>query len=144
LANKVLIINGPNLNLLGLREPHIYGSKTLADLEAACAGHGEKLGLDVQCVQSNHEGALIDAIQGARGKCAAIIINAGGYTHTSVAIRDALSGAELPVYEVHLSNVHARDEFRHHSFISGIAKGVIVGLGFRGYFAALDAIADAG
>jgi 3-dehydroquinate dehydratase II len=144
LANKVLIINGPNLNLLGLREPHIYGSKTLADLEAACTAHGKKLGLEVQCIQSNHEGALIDAIHAARGKCAAIIINAGGYTHTSVAIRDALSGAELPVYEVHLSNVHARDEFRHHSYISGIAKAVIVGLGFRGYFAALDAIADAG
>jgi 3-dehydroquinate dehydratase-2 len=144
LANKVLIINGPNLNLLGLREPHIYGSKTLADLEAACTAHGNKLGLEVQCMQSNHEGALIEAIHAARGKCAAIIINAGGYTHTSVAIRDALSGAELPVYEVHLSNVHARDEFRHHSYISGIAKAVIVGLGFRGYFVALDAIADAG
>jgi 3-dehydroquinate dehydratase-2 len=144
LANKVLIINGPNLNLLGLREPHIYGSKTLADLEAACTAHANRLGLEVQCMQSNHEGALIDAIHAARGKCAAIIINAGGYTHTSVAIRDALSGAELPVYEVHLSNVHARDEFRHHSYISGVAKAVIVGLGFRGYFAALDAIADAG
>lgn len=144
MAAKVLIINGPNLNLLGLREPHIYGSKTLADLEAACAAHGRTLGLDVECFQSNHEGAMIDAIHGARGRCAAIVINAGGYTHTSVAIRDALSGAELPVYEVHLSNVHARDEFRHHSFISGIARGVIVGLGFRGYFAALDAIADAG
>lgn len=144
MATKVLIINGPNLNLLGLREPHIYGSKTLADLEAACTAHGKKLGLEVQCMQSNHEGALIDAIHAARGKCAAIIINAGGYTHTSVAIRDALSGAELPVYEVHLSNVHAREEFRHHSYISGIAKAVIVGLGFRGYFAALDAIADAG
>ena len=144
MAAKVLIINGPNLNLLGLREPHIYGSKTLADLEAACTAHGRTLGLDVECFQSNHEGAMIDAIHGARGRCAAIIINAGGYTHTSVAIRDALSGAELPVYEVHLSNVHARDEFRHHSFISGIARGVIVGLGFRGYFAALDAVADAG
>ncbi len=144
MAAKVIIINGPNLNLLGLREPHIYGSKTLADLDAACIAHGRALGLDVECFQSNHEGAMIDAIHGTRGRCAAIIINAGGYTHTSVAIRDALSGAELPVYEVHLSNVHARDEFRRHSFISGIARGVIVGLGFRGYFAALDAVADAG
>lgn len=144
MAARILVINGPNLNLLGLREPHVYGSKTLADLEAACAAHGRALGLDVECFQSNHEGAIIDAIHAARGMAAAIIINAGAYTHTSLAIRDALSGVALPVYEVHLSNVHAREEFRHHSFISGIAKGVIVGLGFRGYFAALDAIAEAG
>lgn len=142
MARQVLVINGPNLNLLGLREPHIYGSKSLKDLEAACIAHAKSLGLAAQCIQSNHEGVLIDAIHAARGKCAAIIINAGGFTHTSVAIRDALSGAELPVYEVHLSNVHAREEFRHHSFISGIAKGIIVGLGFRGYLAALDAIAE--
>ncbi len=143
MARKVLVINGPNLNLLGVREPQVYGSKSLKDIEAACEAHAKKLGLAVECLQSNHEGVLIDAIHAARGKCIGIIINAGGFTHTSVAIRDALSGAELPVYEVHLSNVHAREDFRHHSFIAGIAKGVIAGLGFRGYLAALDAISEA-
>lgn len=143
MTRKVLIINGPNLNLLGARQPDIYGSKTLKDLESACSAHAKSLGLNADCVQSNHEGAIIDAIHAARGKCAAIIINAGGFTHTSVAIRDALSGVDLPVYEVHISNIHAREEFRHHSHISAIAKAVIAGLGFRGYLAALDAIADA-
>ena len=142
MTRRVLIINGPNLNLLGTRQPEIYGSKTLKELEAACLGHGAKLGLAVECMQDNHEGAIIDAIHGARGKFDAIIINGGGYTHSSVAIRDALSGVALPVYEVHLSNIHAREEFRHHSYISGIAKALIAGLGIRGYLAALDAIAE--
>jgi len=142
LTRKVLIINGPNLNLLGTRQPEIYGSRTLADLETACREHGAKLGLAVECMQSNHEGAIIEAIHAARGRSDAIIINAGGYTHSSVAIRDSLSGVALPVYEVHLSNIHAREEFRHHSYISGIAKALIAGLGIRGYLAALDAIAE--
>lgn len=143
MKRKILIVNGPNLNLLGAREPHVYGSRTLADLEALCVSHAANLGLAVECVQSNHEGTLIDAIHAARGNCTAIVINAGGFTHTSVALRDALAGADLPVYEVHISNVHAREAFRHHSYIAPIAKGVIAGLGFRGYLAAIDAIAEA-
>jgi 3-dehydroquinate dehydratase-2 len=141
MTRKVLVINGPNLNLLGTRQPEIYGTGTLGDLEAACRDHGTRLGLGVECMQSNHEGEIIDAIHAARGKFDAIIINAGGYTHSSVAIRDALSGVALPVYEVHLSNIHAREEFRHHSYISGIAKALIAGLGTGGYLASLDAIA---
>jgi 3-dehydroquinate dehydratase II len=141
MTRNVLVINGPNLNLLGTRQPEIYGTGTLGDLEAACRDHGARLGLGIECMQSNHEGEIIDAIHAARGKFDAIIINAGGYTHSSVAIRDALSGVALPVYEVHLSNIHAREEFRHHSYISGIAKALIAGLGTNGYLAALDAIA---
>lgn len=138
---SVLIINGPNLNLLGTREPDVYGAKTLADLEAECMAHGKALGLEVECFQSNHEGAIIDRIHAARGKAAAIVINPGGYSHTSVAIRDALSGVGLTVYEVHISNIHAREPFRHHSYVSAIARAVLCGLGFRGYLAALDDIA---
>ena len=144
MAKNVLVINGPNLNLLGTREPAVYGSKTLKDLEAECVAHGSKLGLSVDCFQSNHEGAIIDAIQAARTVATAIIINPGGYSHTSVAIRDALSGVGLPVYEVHISNIHAREPFRHHSYISGIARAVVCGLGFRGYLSMLDAIAEQG
>ena len=142
MARTVLIINGPNLNLLGTREPEVYGSRTLADLETACARHARALGLDVVCFQSNHEGAIIDRIHAARGEAAAIVINAGAYTHTSVAIRDALAGVGLPTYEVHLSNIHARERFRHHSHVSAVARAVICGLGFRGYLAALDHIAE--
>ncbi|MEZ5871120.1 MAG: type II 3-dehydroquinate dehydratase [Nitratireductor sp.] len=142
MTKSVLVINGPNLNLLGTREPGVYGSKTLKELEAECVAHGARLGLKVECFQSNHEGAIIDAIHAARNRADAIVINPGGYSHTSVAIRDALSGAGLPVYEVHISNIHAREAFRHHSHVSAIAKAVVCGLGFRGYLAMLDAVAE--
>ena len=141
MSRSVLILNGPNLNLLGSREPEIYGTMTLAEMEAACRDHAAGAGLQAECFQSNHEGELVDAIHGAIGKHAAIIINAGAYSHTSIAIPDALRGSDLPVYEVHLSNVHAREEFRHHSYISEVASAVICGLGLRGYLAAIDAVA---
>jgi 3-dehydroquinate dehydratase II len=135
---KLLILNGPNLNLLGTREPQIYGADTLADVERMIAEEGTRLGLDTACFQSNHEGALIDRIHAARlDGTTGIVINPGGLTHTSVALRDALAGVALPVVEVHISNVHKREEFRHHSFISGIAEGVIAGLGIEGYLAAV-------
>lgn len=138
---NILILNGPNLNMLGVREPALYGKTTLAELEKTVISHGKALGLNVTCEQSNHEGELIDLIHAARGTAQAIIINAGAYTHTSLALHDALLATELPVMEVHLSNVFAREEFRHHSFISPIAKGVICGFGIQGYVMALDAIA---
>ena len=138
---SVLILNGPNLNLLGQREPEVYGSETLADVEKSCKVLGKKLGIKVFCEQDNSEGGLIDHIHDARKKRDAIIINPGGYSHTSIAIRDALSAAELPVYEVHISNIHRRESFRHHSYISGVAVGVICGLGTQGYLLALRAAA---
>ncbi|WP_396270084.1 type II 3-dehydroquinate dehydratase [Ideonella sp.] len=135
---KVLLLNGPNLNLLGTREPHIYGADTLADVEQRFKAEAESLGVEADAFQSNHEGALIDRIHAARGDgTTAIVINPGGLTHTSVALRDALSGVAIPLVEVHISNVHRREEFRHHSYISGIADGVIAGLGVQGYGAAL-------
>lgn len=137
----VWVLNGPNLNLLGTREPSVYGRQTLADIEAACHKRAEALGLVVDFRQSNSEGVLIDWIQAARGTANGIVINAAGYTHTSVALMDALSAAELPVIEVHLSNIHRREEFRHHSYISPVARGVIVGLGGHGYELALEALA---
>lgn len=139
---KVLVLNGPNLNMLGLRQPEIYGSATLADIEAACVAHGEAIGLAVTCRQSNHEGELVTWIQEARGTQGGIILNAGAYTHTSVAIRDALAAAEVPFIELHLSNVFAREDFRRHSWLSQLAKGVICGFGAKGYSLALDAMAD--
>ena len=141
-SRKLLILNGPNLNLLGTREPHIYGADTLADVEKLAADAAETRGLTVECFQSNHEGALIDAVHAARGTAAGIVINPGGFTHTSVALRDALSGVDLPVVEVHISNVHRREEFRHHSYISGIAEAVIVGAGISGYRFAIELLAD--
>ena len=138
---SILLINGPNLNLLGTREPEIYGSQTLSDVEALCAAHAKSHGFELASFQSNTEGAIIDEIHHARGKHQFIIINPGAYTHTSIAIRDAISGVDIPVYEVHLSNVHAREAFRKHSYISDIAVGVICGLGSQGYLAAIDAIA---
>lgn len=136
---KILLLNGPNLNLLGTREPHIYGADTLADVEQRLQAEGQALGVEVLCFQSNHEGALIDRIHAARlDGTRAIIINPGGLTHTSVALRDALSGVALPVVEVHISNVHRRETFRHHSYISGIAEAVIAGMGVMGYGAALQ------
>jgi 3-dehydroquinate dehydratase-2 len=139
---RVLVINGPNLNLLGTREPAVYGSATLPAIEADLVSHGETLGLAVDTFQSNHEGALIDRVHAARGEARAIVINAGGYTHTSVALRDALAAVGLPVIEVHLSNVAAREEFRHRSLIAPISLGQIVGLGAFGYRLALEAVAN--
>ncbi len=141
MAQAVHIINGPNLNLLGTREPEIYGTTTLADIEAMCAARTKAHGLDALCVQSNDEGELVDTIQTARTQAAGIIINAGAYSHTSVAILDALQTVEAPIIEVHLSNIFAREEFRHHSYISSIATGVICGLGAQGYEMAIDALA---
>ncbi len=131
------LMNGPNLNLLGTREPHIYGAETLADVVAACQAQADALGLELRAFQSNHEGALVDAIQAARGQGAGIIINPGAYTHTSVAILDALSAFEGVVIEVHISNIHKRESFRHHSYVSARADGVIAGCGTQGYQLAL-------
>ena len=137
----VLVLNGPNLNMLGKRQPEIYGRETLADVERGCRAEAERLGLAIEFFQSNHEGALVDRIQAAREQNAAIVINAGAYTHTSVALLDALNAAELPVVEVHLSNIYKREAFRHHSYISPAAVGVIAGLGSQGYLLALQALA---
>jgi len=142
MSASVMVLNGPNLNLLGTREPGIYGNETLADLEAASIKRGAALGLEVDFRQSNTEGELVDWVQEAGRNCDAIVINAGAYTHTSVAILDALLAAEIPVIEVHLSNIYQRDEFRHHSYISKAASGVICGLGGYGYEVALDALAN--
>jgi 3-dehydroquinate dehydratase II len=132
LTRRLLLVNGPNLNLLGTREPAVYGTDTLADAERLATETAAAAGWEVRAVQSNHEGVLIDAIHAARTDCAGIVINPGGLTHTSVALRDALSGVDLPVAEVHLSNVHRREEFRHHSYVSGIAELVIAGAGING------------
>jgi len=139
MAKSVLLLNGPNLNLLGKREPEIYGYDTLKDIEKRCITLGKELGVKVYCAQNNSEGGLIDLVQAAREKRDAIIINPGGYTHTSVALRDALVASDLPVFEVHISNIHKREAFRHHSYITGIAVGMICGLGTQGYTLALRA-----
>ena len=139
MAKKLLLLNGPNLNLLGTREPEVYGKETLADIETAAAAQAEAAGATLVCYQSNHEGALIDRIHAARGEgVEAIIINPGGLTHTSVALRDALAGVAIPFVEVHISNVHRREPFRHHSFLSAVAVGTICGLGTDGYRFAID------
>ena len=135
------IINGPNLNLLGTREPEVYGTTTLADIEAMCADRAQKHGMETVCLQSNDEGEMVNFIQTARTEASGLIINAGAYSHTSVAILDALQAVEVPVIEVHLSNIFAREEFRHHSYVSGVAAGVICGLGAQGYEMAIDALA---
>ena len=136
---SILVLNGPNLNLLGTREPQIYGATTLPMIEAELKQLAAVAGTSLQCFQSNHEGALIDRIHAARTDGTRfIMINPGGLTHTSVALRDALAGVALPFIEIHISNVHAREEFRHHSYLSGIASGVIVGLGVNGYRLALQ------
>lgn len=137
---KITILNGPNLNLLGTREPEIYGATTLADIEALCVATAHKHGLEVSFKQSNHEGDLVDWIQQAGKDSCAVIINAGGYTHTSVAIHDALRSVAIPIYEVHLSNIYAREEFRQKSLISPLAKGVLCGLGAAGYTLLIDRI----
>ena len=140
---KILLLNGPNLNLLGTREPQVYGHDTLADVEAAAKALGQSRKAVVECFQSNHEGALIDRIHAARLDATGyIVINPGGLTHTSVALRDALAGVAIPFIEVHVSNVHGREAFRHHSFLSGIAAGVIVGFGVAGYAMAVNAAID--
>lgn len=141
MPQDVLILNGPNLNMLGLRQPEIYGRETLADVEAACRTAAAPLGMTIDFRQSNSEGELVGWIQQARGRSAGIIINAGAYSHTSVALLDALMIAELPVVEVHISNIYRRDSFRHHSYISAAATGVICGLGTQGYVLAVQAIA---
>jgi len=137
---SILILNGPNLNLLGTRQPEVYGKTTLADVEALCREKAKTLGFDVAFEQSNHEGALIDLIHAAKGKHAGIVLNAGAYTHTSIALMDAIASVELPVVEVHLSNIHAREEFRHRSYIAPVALGQICGFGAQGYLIALDAL----
>jgi 3-dehydroquinate dehydratase-2 len=138
---KVLVVNGPNLNLLGTREPEIYGSETLQDIMQQLSSEAAACGVALETYQSNIEGALIDRIhQAKQEQCAGIIINPGGYTHTSIALRDALSGVELPTVEVHLSNIHAREEFRQHSYIAPIAIGQICGFGALGYSLALQAL----
>lgn len=139
MSNNILLLNGPNLNLLGTREPDVYGSTTLADIEAAAAAQALAAGVKLSHFQSNHEGALIDRIHTARSENVdAIVINPGGLTHTSVALRDALAGVAIPFIEVHISNVHQRESFRHHSYLSAIALGVICGLGVDGYRMAIE------
>ena len=138
----IYILNGPNLNLLGVRDPAVYGHDTLADIEERCLARAVSLGLQIEFRQTNHEGQLVDWIQEARESAEGIILNAGALTHTSVAIFDALSAADLPVIEVHLSNIFRRESFRHHSYVSLAANGVICGLGAKGYELALDAIAS--
>ena len=138
----VSILNGPNLNLLGVREPSIYGRDTLGDIEERCTARAAALGLEIDFRQTNHEGQLVDWIQEARESADGIILNAGALSHTSVALLDALSAAELPVIEVHLSNIFRRERFRHHSYVSLAANGVICGLGAQGYELALDGLAS--
>ncbi|MEP2532169.1 type II 3-dehydroquinate dehydratase [Shimia sp.] len=141
MTRNVYLLNGPNLNLLGKREPEIYGSTTLSDVETNSATLAQELGLTLTALQSNHEGQLVDWIHDARDNAAAIVINPGAYTHTSIAILDALSAFEGPVIEVHISNVHTREAFRHHSYVSQRADGIIVGCGVQGYDLALRRVA---
>jgi 3-dehydroquinate dehydratase-2 len=139
MAKKLLLLNGPNLNLLGIREPEVYGAATLADIESAATAQAGAAGATLDCYQSNHEGALIDRIHAAKTDGVdMIVINPGGLTHTSVALRDALAGVAIPFVEVHISNIHQREEFRHHSYLSAIAVGTICGLGIDGYRLAID------
>lgn len=138
MGKSILLLNGPNLNLLGTREPHIYGHTTLSDIEASCRAHAASHNANLDTFQSNHEGTLVDRIQAARSSVDGIIINPGAFTHTSVAIRDALLGVRIPFVELHVSNVHAREPWRHHSYFSDKASGVIVGLGVYGYKVAVE------
>ncbi|MDI1348433.1 type II 3-dehydroquinate dehydratase [Aquabacterium sp.] len=142
---SILVLNGPNLNLLGTREPGIYGAATLADVEALCLATAQPHGHTVTCLQSNHEGALIDALHEAgrahrAGELIGVVFNAGGYTHSSVALHDAIKGTGVPVIEVHISNVHAREPFRNHSYLSPAAAGIVVGFGVDGYRLAIEGL----
>jgi len=139
---KILVLHGPNLNLLGTREPEVYGRMTLEEINQKLVEQGRTDGAEVRCLQSNHEGALIDALQEARIWADGVVFNLGGYTHTSVALRDAISAIGIPVVEVHLSNVYAREEFRHTSMISAVCKGKIAGFGWRSYILGLKALID--
>lgn len=139
---KILILHGPNLNLLGTREPEVYGSMSLDDINKKMIELGKELGVELKCLQSNHEGALIDALHDARTWASGVVFNPGGYTHTSVALRDAISAIGIPVIEVHLSNVYAREEFRHKSLISAVCKGKISGFGWRSYELGLRGLLD--
>ena len=141
MSKRIYVLNGPNLNLLGVREPEVYGRETLADVTEACEAAAARLDLEVDVRQSNHEGQIIDWIQEARGAAAGIVINPAGFTSTSIAILDALKTFEGPIIEVHISNIHRREAFRHHSYVSLAATGVIAGLGTQGYVLALEAMA---
>lgn len=140
MAETIYVLNGPNLNALGKREPGIYGGQTLTDVEALCREEGKKLGIEIDFRQSNHEGYLVDWIHEAGDKAAGVAINAGAYTHTSIALHDAIKAVKIPVVELHLSNVHAREEFRHKSMIAPAVKGVICGFGVHSYILALHAL----
>lgn len=137
---SLLVLNGPNLNLLGVRQPQVYGTATLEDIEALCRHAGERLGIGIDFRQSNHEGSLVDWVHEARDRHAGIVLNAAAYTHTSIALMDAIASVGLPVAEVHLSNIHAREEFRHLSYISKVALGMICGFGPHGYVLAIEAL----
>ena len=142
MSKSILVLNGPNLNLLGTRQPDVYGSTTLADVEAMCADKAKALGIEIDFRQSNHEGTLVDWIHEAKGKHDGILINAGAYTHTSIALHDAIASVELPVAEVHISNIHKREEFRHLSYISKVSLGMICGFGTYGYLMGIDALVN--
>jgi len=140
-VTTLFVLNGPNLNLLGLRQPEVYGVDTLADIEAACRDRAQDYGCEIVFRQTNHEGELISWVHEARTEADGLIINAGGYSHTSIALFDALLAVDIPVVEVHLSNIHKREEFRHHSFVSSAAQGVICGFGLNSYLLGLSALA---